>query len=104
MNARMYSSVTAPLSSKAGRSRVSNSSFSQPAPTPRVTRPLERTSKVARALAAKKPSLLLARRRVRRVVFVARAPAMDVAPSLQMLFVLRSSDSRVVFDASAGRG
>ena len=52
MNARMYSSVTAPLSSKEGRFRTSNSSRSQPAPTPSVTRPLESTSKVARALAA----------------------------------------------------
>ena len=52
MKARMYSSVTAPLSSNDGRSRASNSSLSQPAPTPRVTLPLDSTSSVARALAA----------------------------------------------------
>ena len=42
----MYSSVTAPRSSNGGVPRASNSAFIQPAPTPAIRRPPDRTSTV----------------------------------------------------------
>ena len=48
----MYSSVTLPRSAKGGAPIASNSSFIQPAPMPRVTRPPDSTSIVASCLAA----------------------------------------------------
>ena len=52
LNARMYSSVTAPRSSKGSQPTASNSSRHQPTPTPTISLPPDRTSRVARALAA----------------------------------------------------
>ena len=51
LKARMYSLVTAPRSWKGGSPKASNSSCIQPTPTPTMTRPWERTSSVANALA-----------------------------------------------------
>ncbi len=51
LHARRYSSVTRPRRSKGGAPTASNSSFIQPAPTPKMTRPAERTSRVARIFA-----------------------------------------------------
>ena len=43
----IHSSVTAPRALKAGLFSASNSSFSQPAPTPKVSRPPDSTSNEA---------------------------------------------------------
>ena len=51
LKASRYSPVTRPRASKSGAPMASNSSRSQPAPTPRSIRPPESTSMVATALA-----------------------------------------------------